>query len=216
MATDANAQQTIAPGSHTAEMQVKKSRFIGHAQHVDSWDKAQLYIQQIKEQHPKARHWCFGFRCGVNPIQERSSDDGEPTGTAGSPILGAITGEELSDTVCVVVRYFGGVKLGAGGLIRAYGRAARLVLREAPISILIPRSSLRIKVDSVYVGSVYEIVAKINGVASDEEYDADANLTITLTCETDRLEQLRQGLQDSTRGGVVFLQEGDESTYENN
>jgi uncharacterized YigZ family protein len=212
MATE--SQQTLAPGSHVAEMEVKKSRFIGYAQHTDSWVDAQDYIQQVKEEHPKARHWCFGFRCGDNPVQERSSDDGEPSGTAGSPILGAITGENLSDTVCVVVRYFGGVKLGAGGLIRAYGGAARLVLREAPIAVLIPRSSLRLTVDSVHVGSVYEIVAKINGLVSKEEYSSDSSLSVTVTCETDRLDQLREGLRDSTRGGVVFLEEEDESTYE--
>jgi uncharacterized YigZ family protein len=212
MATE--SQQTIAPGSHMAEMEVKKSRFIGCTKHTDSWLDAQEYIQKIKEEHPKARHWCFGFRCGANPVQERSSDDGEPTGTAGSPILNAIIGEGLSDTVCVVVRYSGGIKLGAGGLIRAYGGAARLVLREAPLAVLIPRSSLRITVDYVNIGSVYEIVAKVGGLASKEEYGDDGSLSVTITCETDRLEQLRQGLKDSTRGGVAFLEEGDESTYE--
>lgn len=213
MATD-TTQQTLAPGSHMSEMEIKKSRFLGYAQHADSWQAAQDYIAEIKQLHPKARHWCVGFRCGVNPVQERSSDDGEPQGTAGAPILGAITGEGLSDTVCVVVRYFGGVKLGAGGLIRAYGGAARLVLRAAPISILIPKSTLVITVDSVHVGSVYELVGKVSGVASGEEYGADGSLTISITCQTEKLEQLREGLRDSTRGGVVFLEEGDDSTYE--
>jgi uncharacterized YigZ family protein len=212
MATE--SQQTLAPGSHMAEMIVKKSRFIGYAKHTDSWVDAQDYIQQIKEEHPKARHWCFGFRCGSNPVQERSSDDGEPSGTAGAPILNGITGENLSDTVVIVVRYFGGVKLGAGGLIRAYGGAARLVLREAPIAVLIPKSSLRLTVDSVHVGSVYEIVAKINGLVGKEEYSIDGSLSVTVTCETERLDQLREGLRDSTRGEVVFLEEEDESTYE--
>ena len=99
--------RTLAPGSHQSEMEVKKSRFIGYAQHVETWPEAQAYIEQVKMEHPKARHWCVGFRCGVNPVSERCNDDGEPQGTAGLPILGAIRGEDLSDVVCVVVRYFG-------------------------------------------------------------------------------------------------------------
>ena len=80
--------RTLSPGSHIGEMEVKKSRFLGYAKHVENWAEATSYIDQIKEEHPKARHWCYGFQCGVNPITERCSDDGEPTGTAGLPILG--------------------------------------------------------------------------------------------------------------------------------
>ena len=100
-------QRTLAEGSHESEIEVKKSRFIGYAKHAESWDAAQTYINEIKALHPKARHWCYAFRCGVNPVSERCSDDGEPTGTAGQPILGAINGEDLSDVICIVVRYFG-------------------------------------------------------------------------------------------------------------
>lgn len=100
-------QRTLAEGSHTAEMEVKKSRFLGHAKHAETWDQAQEYIQEVKALHPKARHWCYAACFGVNPVSERCSDDGEPTGTAGQPILNAINGERLSDVVCVVVRYSG-------------------------------------------------------------------------------------------------------------
>ena len=87
MSTDQNQhekqmiQRTVGVGSHVSEMEVKKSRFVGYTKHVENWDQAQTYIEQVKLEHPKARHWCFGFRCGTNPIQERCSDDGEPTGT---------------------------------------------------------------------------------------------------------------------------------------
>ena len=100
-------QRTLAAGSHESEIEVKKSRFIAYAKHTENWDSALNYIQEIKRLHPKARHWCYGFKCGVNPVSERCSDDGEPTGTAGQPILGAINGEDLSDVTCIVVRYFG-------------------------------------------------------------------------------------------------------------
>lgn len=88
-------------------MEVKKSRFLGHAKHVENWSEAQTYIDEVKALHPKARHWCYAACFGVNPVSARCSDDGEPTGTAGQPILNAINGEELSDVVCVVVRYSG-------------------------------------------------------------------------------------------------------------
>lgn len=198
------AQKTLASGSHQAEMVVKKSQFIGYAQHVETWKEAQAYIDSIKRAQPKARHWCYGFRAGTDPVTERCSDDGEPTGTAGLPILGAIKGEDISDAVVVVVRYFGGIKLGAGGLIRAYGSAARLVLRQAPVEVMIPKSTVLVKVDATYIGAVYEIAARLGADASGEDYGADGSLSVSLTCETSVLEQLKTGLQDSTRGEAIF------------
>jgi putative IMPACT (imprinted ancient) family translation regulator len=84
----AASSTTLAPGLHEAEMEVKKSRFIGYAQHVTTWKEAQDFLNIIKEEHPKSRHIAFGFVAGSNPVQERCSDDGEPTGTAGLPVLG--------------------------------------------------------------------------------------------------------------------------------
>jgi uncharacterized YigZ family protein len=204
MSSAQHAYKTLASGSHVSEMEVKKSRFIGYATRVDSWHEAQAYIEVVKSEHPKARHWCYGVCCGVNPVNERCSDDGEPSGTAGPPILNAIHGEGLSDTVCVVVRYFGGIKLGAGGLIRAYGGAARLVLRKAPVQVLIPKSSVRVTVDTTHIGTVYELVAKIEGSCADEEYSADGSLMITIICDTSNLDRLRTSLNDATRGCAVF------------
>lgn len=196
--------KTLAKGSFMAEMEVKKSRFIGYASHVNSWDEAKSYLEQIKSEHPKARHWCFGFCGGHNPVNERCSDDGEPSGTAGAPILNAIRGEGLSDTVCVVVRYFGGVKLGAGGLIRAYGAAARQVLREAPLEILIPTTSLNVTVGTEHIGTVYELVGKVQGTVGSEEYGADGSLTLRITCEASNEDRLRASLRDATKGSAIL------------
>jgi hypothetical protein len=101
--------RALIPSSdpYVSEQVIKKSRFIGLAKHCNSWDDAQEFVASVWKEHPKARHVCFGFVAGANPVQERSVDDGEPSGTAGVPILGGIKGEGLSDTVCVVVRYFG-------------------------------------------------------------------------------------------------------------
>ena len=132
----------------SGEFKDRMSKFLGFAHPVRTETAALEWVEHYQKLHHKARHWCYAFCCGVNPVSERCSDDGEPTGTAGQPILNAINGEELSDVICVVVRYFGGTKLGAGGLIRAYGGAARQVLDEAPKEVLIPTTSTRVKVTS--------------------------------------------------------------------
>ncbi len=100
----------------------------------------------------------------------------------------------------------GGVKLGAGGLIRAYGGAARLVLREAPKEVLIPRTSLRVCVLSHNAGAVYDAAAKVGGSANDVEYTADGELVVTVTCDLEQENRLRQILADATRGNAEFLQ----------
>jgi putative IMPACT (imprinted ancient) family translation regulator len=103
--------------------------------------------------------------------------------------------------------------LGAGGLIRAYGGAARLVLREAPRKTLIPKTSFRVLVPSTNSGSVYDAAAKVGGVTSDEEYSAEGDFIVTLTCDTQHETRLRTSLTDATRGSVEFLneREADES-----
>lgn len=100
----------------------------------------------------------------------------------------------------------GGIKLGAGGLIRAYGGAARLVLREAPKEVLIPKTSLRVCVPSQNAGAVYDAAAKVGGSASNEEYKAEGELVVTVTCELEQGDRLRQILSDATRGNAEFLE----------
>lgn len=196
---------TLEDGVHAAEQVIKKSRFIGFAKRCDNWGDAQEFVAAVKEEHPKARHWCFGWVAGHNPVQERASDDGEPTGTAGSPILGGIKGEDLSDCCCVVVRYSGGIKLGAGGLIRAYGGTARLALREAPQIVLVPKTAIRVSTSAANAGSVYQMATKFGGVVGDESYNETGDLEVTLVCETEHLDNLKQSLVDATRGSAKFL-----------
>ena len=103
----------------------KKSRFIGYAARAGSEDEAKAFIGEISREHPKARHIAFAY---VLPNTAKTSDDGEPRGTAGLPIYNVITRRKLKNIVVVVVRYFGGTLLGKGGLIRAYGKAAGLAI----------------------------------------------------------------------------------------
>jgi uncharacterized YigZ family protein len=118
----------------TAEIEVKRSRFLGHVERVATEDEARAVVERIRKQAWDARHHCSAFVLGPDAQVQRSSDDGEPAGTAGAPMLEVLRGRELSDVVAVVTRWFGGVLLGAGGLVRAYSDAVRAALDEAGVT----------------------------------------------------------------------------------
>lgn len=117
-----------------SEFVEKRSRFIGHIWPVDSEDQAQELIRRVKKQHYDARHNCWCYLLGGAVV--RYSDDGEPQGTAGQPMLAVLQRENVTNAVCVVTRYFGGILLGAGGLTRAYGKGARDALAAAGVAAM--------------------------------------------------------------------------------
>ncbi|MFV0380630.1 MAG: YigZ family protein [Breznakia sp.] len=112
-------------------IEIEKSRFICYVYRVFSEDEAKQFLQQIKKLHPNATHWCYAFVIGEHNEIQRSNDNGEPSGTAGIPILNSLTKNHMQDTLAIVVRYFGGIKLGAGGLIRAYSKSCSETLHLA-------------------------------------------------------------------------------------
>ncbi len=113
------------------EYKEKGSKFLAYAFPVSNEEEIMLQLSTLKSQHPKARHFCYAYRLGINGLQYRINDDGEPSGTAGKPIYGQMLSHEFSDVFVVVVRYFGGTKLGASGLIQAYKQAAAEALDQA-------------------------------------------------------------------------------------
>ena len=117
------------------EFTEKRSRFLGHVWRVESEAEARARIEEMKKRHYDARHNCWCYRLREGGV-ERYSDDGEPQGTAGQPMLGVFQKEGVTNVCCVVTRYFGGVLLGAAGLVRAYTQAAKLALDEAGISVV--------------------------------------------------------------------------------
>lgn len=123
------AYKTIKEDGQT-EIEIKKSRFICSVKRVETEDQARDFIQSLKKEHYKANHNCSAFILGENSEIKRSSDDGEPSGTAGIPILTVLENHELTKVAVVVTRYFGGIKLGAGGLIRAYAGAVAEAVKE--------------------------------------------------------------------------------------
>ena len=131
--------RTIQKASETEQL-IQKSRFIGRCFPVSSADAAAAVLEQIRKQHWDASHNCYAFRVGTDFSGARSSDDGEPSGTAGAPILNVLNRLELVDVLCVVTRYFGGVLLGTGGLTRAYSNAASAAAEAAGIVHMVPAS----------------------------------------------------------------------------
>ena len=124
--------------------EIKKSRFICHIKRVTTEDEARNFIQAVKKEHYKATHICSAFILGDRSEMKRSSDDGEPSGTAGVPMLGVLENHQLTNVCVVVTRYFGGIKLGAGGLIRAYSSNVALAIKEIGIVHIKEQLGLRI------------------------------------------------------------------------
>ncbi len=136
------------------EITIERSRFIAHVARVETEEAAQEFIAKIKKQHWDATHNCSAYMIGENNLIQKANDDGEPSGTAGVPMLEVLKKRDLKDTVVVVTRYFGGIKLGAGGLIRAYGKATSEGLNATGV---VERKLMRIiktKIDYTWLGKV--------------------------------------------------------------
>jgi uncharacterized YigZ family protein len=132
-----------------AEIEIKKSRFIAYAQGIQSREEGMKWLEQLREQYPDARHHCWAYLLG-NPSCATNAgmgDDGEPSGTAGKPILNVLQHKGVGDIMIVVVRYFGGVKLGAGGLTRAYGQAAQAVMEILQTEQQVAMTELKVDCD---------------------------------------------------------------------
>ena len=163
-----------------SEFTIQRSRFITHTFPVKTEEDAQTAVKLIKKQYFDARHNCFAFRLGREGIIQRSNDDGEPGGTAGAPILDAIIRNELTDILIVVTRYFGGIKLGAGGLTRAYSHAAMLGINASPLarSVLFERWS--VTVPYPLLGSLENYLHKKNIRLEDSLYAENVTLKLLL------------------------------------
>lgn len=138
----------------TASYEIQKSRFIAYTSHVETEAEARDFVTAIKKKHFDARHNCSAWVLGADSSQQKSNDDGEPGGTAGNPILEAIKQHGLTNVVVVVTRYFGGIKLGAGGLIRAYSHTASLGLEATPCLEVKPFCLIEAEMDYSLLGTV--------------------------------------------------------------
>ena len=181
-------------GLHRLEQEVKRSRFIAAACRADSADDAVARLAELRD--PEANHNCWAYRVGD---AYRFSDDGEPGGTAGRPILAAIDSQKVDHALVVVTRFFGGVKLGAGGLARAYGGAAASCLRESPKIEVLPKIEVSLRAPFDAVGAVYPLLDRFAALKLAERF-TEAGVEIDLEIEASRADELAQALADATRG----------------
>lgn len=185
--------QTLA-GAGDAEFVVERSRFLGFARPFAELDAALEFVESLRTEHYNARHVCYGLRIGHGAARvDRSQDDGEPARTGGFPLWQLLEGEELTDALLVVVRYFGGIKLGTGGLARAYRDTGRLALDAAGIITRYPTVRLALSVPYDMVGKLEYLLAQLEPVQLAEVVWA-AQVTFLLDIHAVALDEVRAQL----------------------
>ncbi|MCC5465297.1 YigZ family protein [Pelosinus baikalensis] len=190
-----------------AEIEIQKSRFIAYVQRAEQEEAAVAFIEKIKKKHWNATHNCSAYVIGGNDQWQKADDDGEPSGTAGKPILEIIKKNQLKDTVIVVTRYFGGIKLGAGGLIRAYGKSASAGLKAVGITQRQNHTRIGVEIDYTFLGML-ENQLRLQGYQIEDKIFTDTIRLIVLE-KVGQEEILEQKVIDWTAGQVTLTREGE-------
>ena len=190
-----------------AEYEINKSKFIAYVKQVEDEEEAKTFLQQIKKKHFDATHNCSAWVLGVDGSKQKSNDDGEPGGTAGNPILETIKKNELVNTIVVVTRYFGGIKLGAGGLIRAYSHTAALGLSASRIVTMTPMQQVDITVNYSLFANVENWIRNKNITVENKDY-ADS-VTIALLLLPEEVEIRLTELKDLTSANFSHKLKGE-------
>ena len=184
--------------SGTYEVVIQKSKFIAHFKRVETEEEAQAFIQATKKEHWNANHNCSAYIIGERNEHQKANDDGEPSGTAGMPMLEVLRKRHLKDTVVVVTRYFGGIKLGGGGLIRAYGGTVSEGLDAIGIVERLPMQQLTLTVDYTWIGKVENELRQSSYLLDDIIY-ADL-VTFHVSVPVEETEEALAWLTDMTNG----------------
>ena len=181
------------------ELRVSNSQFIASAAPANTVDAAKSFLAGVRQEMPDASHHVYAFRIGYgSSVTEGMSDDGEPSGTAGPPVLAVVRGSEIGDIVVVVTRYFGGTKLGTGGLVRAYGDSARAVLAELKTERKIERKTVGIETPYPFYQPISRLLTRLQGIVLDEQFTADVAIFASFPAD----------LVDTFIGEVVELTAG--------
>lgn len=183
-----------------AELVEKKSRFIATIRPVSSEEEAVAFIEEMKKKYYDARHNCSAFVIGSKGELTRSSDDGEPSGTAGRPMLEVLTGSGIRNIAAVVTRYFGGVLLGTGGLVRAYSGAVKMALEQCETITRRYGVQMLIKTDYNGVGKIQYLLGSKDVVIQDSVYAADVQMTVLVPIE--EYDRLCKEIVEATNGRV--------------
>lgn len=178
------------------EITIEKSTFIGYAKPIKSEEQAIEFINEIKKKHKDARHNVWSYTVGKNMNIQRYSDDGEPQGTAGIPTLEVIKKEDLRDVVIVVTRYFGGIKLGAGGLVRAYTKGAKIGIEAGQVIQKVLYREVSIKIDYTQLGKVQNEIMNMGYFIKDTIYEE--NVEIVVYSRSNEVENIMTKITDIT------------------
>lgn len=166
----------------SARLEIKKSEFIAYAYPVMSREQAMFHVEQLRDQYPDARHWCWAYIIGDpnNTTSAGFDDDGEPNGTAGRPILNVLQHKSIGNVIIIVVRYFGGIKLGAGGLTRAYAGSAQAAVDEMSLCPYVPMIQVKIQAEFATEAQCRYVVERLSGTIDDVAYNKQVLLTVTI------------------------------------
>ena len=193
---------------------MEKSTFIGYAKPIKTEEEAIEFVNEIKKKHKDATHNVWAYTVGENMNIQRYSDDGEPQGTAGIPTLEVIKKEDLRDVVVVVTRYFGGIKLGAGGLVRAYTKGAKVGIEAGIVIEKVKYTEVKIKIEYTQLGRIQNEIMNLGFKVKDTIYSEDVEIIVYSKIEdvqslTDRMIDITSGTADVSIGEEYYLSEKD-------
>jgi uncharacterized YigZ family protein len=172
--------KTITKPSEEVLFKDKNSKFFGYAFPVKTEEDVKQHIEDLKKQHHQARHWCYAYQLGTETIAYRANDDGEPNNSAGMPIYGQIQSFDVTNVLIVVVRYFGGVKLGVGGLINAYKTGAQMALEASKIVTRTINIKFLISFDYKNMNKVMRVIKEKNLKVINQKLELDCQITISV------------------------------------
>ncbi|WP_156888320.1 YigZ family protein [Spirochaeta cellobiosiphila] len=202
MRIDKMMYELITPGQNMIE--IKRSKFMGFAFPVKTNQEARERLKELRKDHPLANHIVYAFQIGTeNSITAGLSDDGEPHGTAGKPVMDVLKGACITNILIAIVRYFGGTKLGTGGLVKAYSESTQSLLSSLTIEEQIYRKQLSFKFEYTYLGGIKQIIQEYNYKMVSEDFFTEVSLIIKVPNEY--AQDIKERLIDYTKGSIEIL-----------
>lgn len=194
----------IPAASLRVEQEIKRSKFIISIEQVDSRSEAKTFVNKIKKEFPDANHNCWAYLVG-NPASTSDlgqSDDGEPQGTAGKPMLNVLQHKDIGNIAVVVTRYFGGIKLGTGGLVRAYSSSVQYGIDQLSLKLYEPLETLMFQIPFPFENSVRSILSQQDIEISNASYSDSVTLQISISAS--QVEEVKEKLENLTSGDILF------------
>ncbi|CAH0265671.1 YigZ family protein [Chryseobacterium sp. Bi04] len=186
--------KTIEKPIENTLLKEKGSKFIGFAYPVNNESELKTALEKVREEHPKATHHCYAFRIGINGENYRANDDGEPSGSAGLPIYNQLLAHEITNILVIVVRYYGGTKLGVSGLVKTYKESAKMTLEEASIIIKELETQIEIQFNFNQQNIIFTLLSRFD--AKVLNFDANENCILTASLKLIQKENISEKLSE--------------------